>query len=240
KAAIEFSKVGIMTQYQYEDDFFGSDNSVLMPTLKLLHTQRQGIMQGIKNSANIRFLIQLNEALNPADILQERERFISESLDSKNNGGVMMFDLKYKDVKPIDSKPLIVNTEQMKIIQENVYTYFGTNIKILQNNFSEDDWNAYYESKVEPFALQLSLVMTNMTFTPRQKAVNNGIFFTANRLQYASNQTKLDISSKLLDRGILSINDVRAIWNLPPVEGGDVLAIRKEYTEMSKLGESNE
>ena len=52
---------------------------------------------------------------------------------------------------------------------------------------------------------------------------------TANRLQYLSNKEKREVSSQMLDRGIMSINDVREIWNLPPVEGGDVRIIRGEY-----------
>jgi len=37
------------------------------------------------------------------------------------------------------------------------------------------------------------------------------------------------VSSDLLDRGVISLNDVREMWNLPPVEGGDVRIIRGEY-----------
>ena len=39
----------------------------------------------------------------------------------------------------------------------------------------------------------------------------------------------------MFDRGILSTNDVMAIWNLPPVPDGDKRYIRKEYTEISQL-----
>ena len=52
---------------------------------------------------------------------------------------------------------------------------------------------------------------------------------TANRLQYLSNADKLNVSSQMLDRGIMTINDVREIWNMPPVDGGDVRVIRGEY-----------
>lgn len=41
---------------------------------------------------------------------------------------------------------------------------------ILQNKFNEDTWNAYYEGKIEPFAIQLSLVMSNMSLTPQKLA----------------------------------------------------------------------
>ena len=124
----------------------------------------------------------------------------------------------------------------MEQINENVFNYFGTNANILQNKYSEDEWNAYYEGKIEPFALQLSLVMSNMTFTARELSFGNAITFTANRLQYASNQTKLNISTQLFDRGLMSRNDVMDIWNMAHVEDGDKYYIRKEYAEISELG----
>jgi len=123
-------------------------------------------------------------------------------------------------------------------IKNNVYNYFGVNEKILQNNFDEDEWNAFYEGKIEPFAIQLSLVMTNMTFTEREIAFGNQIIFTANRLQYASNQSKLNIVTQLFDRGMLTHNEGREIFNMSPIEGGDKYYIRKEYAEVSNLAEA--
>ena len=35
----------------------------------------------------------------------------------------------------------------------------------------------------------------------------------------------------------MSINDVREIWNMPPVDGGDVRIIRGEYYNASKVEE---
>ena len=46
---------------------------------------------------------------------------------------------------------------------------------ILQNKYTEDEWNAYYEGKIEPFAIQLSLVMSNMTYTARELSFGNAI-----------------------------------------------------------------
>ena len=123
----------------------------------------------------------------------------------------------------------------MAQINENVFNYFGTNAAILQNKYTEDDWNAYYEGKIEPFAIQLSLVMSNMTYTARELSFGNAITFTANRLQYASNQTKLNISTQLFDRGLLNRNGVMDIWNMAHVEDGDKYYIRKEYCEVSQL-----
>lgn len=236
RAAIEFERVGILTQFQYEDEFFGSSNAALRPTMQLIHAQNQGIVNGVKNSASIRFIARIAQLLKSEDITAERKRFTEENLSSDNNSGVIMFDTKYSDVKQVDSKPFTVNALQMAQINENVYRYFGTNEAILQNKYTEEQWNAYYEGKIETFAIQLSLVMSNMTFSPRELAHGNMILFSSNRLQYASNQTKLSFSTQLFDRGLLTPNQAMDVWNLPHVENGDVRYIRKEYSEVSKLG----
>ena len=114
----------------------------------------------------------------------------------------------------------------------NFIIYAGTlkvNEDILTNKAYGDAWTAFYEGAIEPFALQFSEVMTKMLYTLREQSQGNLVMATANRLQYLSNSEKLNVSSQMLDRGIMSINDVREIWNLPPVEGGDARIIRGEY-----------
>ena len=236
KAAIEFERVGVMTNFQYTNDFFGESNAALRPTMQLIHTQNQGIINGVKNSASIRFLAKVANMLKPEDITKERKRFTADNLSAENQSGMVIYDAKFADVKPIESKPFTVNAAQMAQINENVFNYFGTNAGILQNKYTEDEWNAYYEGKIEPFAIQLSLVMSNMTYTARELSFGNAITFTANRLQYASNQTKLNISTQLFDRGLLNRNGVMDVWNMAHVEGGEKYYIRKEYAEVSELG----
>ncbi len=235
KACIEFSRVGVLTKFQYDSDFFGSGNAALYPTLQLINTQNQGIIEGVKSSANIRFIAKLNNIFKGPDIEAERKRFTESNLSADNNSGVMMFDNKYSDVKQIVSKPFIIDDNQMNAIKANVFDYFGCNEKILQNNFAEDEWNAYYEGKIELFAIQTSLVMTNMTFTETELSYGNSFILSANRLQYASNKTKLEIVTQLFDRGYMTHNEGREIFNMSPISGGDKYFIRQEYIEVDKL-----
>lgn len=238
--AIEFERVGIMTDFEYSDDLFGEDNTTLKPTMQLIHTQNEGIINAVKNSANIRFLAKVANMLKPEDIKKERERFTEDNLSADNKSGMIIYDNKFSDLKQVESKPYTPNALQMQQIQDSVCTHFGTSMDILQNKFDENTWNAYYEGKIEPFAIQLSLVMTNMTFTKREIAQGNAIVFSANRLQYASNTTKLQVSTQLFDRALLCRNDVMDIWNMAHVEGGEKYYIRKEYTEVSRLDDKKE
>jgi len=236
KAAIEMSKVGIMVNHQYGDDIFGADSRAIQPTMALLDIQNQGMQEAIKQSAIIRFAAQLGQNLRPEDIERERNQFSTQNLSADNTTGVMMFDAKYKEVKQIESKPFTIDGDQTKLIQNNVFNYLGVSENVIQNKYTEDEFNAFYEGEIEPFALQLSLVLTNMLFTTKELAFGNAVMFSANRLQYASNTTKLNVSTQLFDRGLITMNQVMDIWNMSHVEGGDERKIRGEYVELDEEG----
>ena len=228
-AAIEMSRVGVLTNFQYRDDFFGSSNAALLPTMQLIHTQNEGIREGIKNSATFRFMARVNNFSKTEDLKKEQKRFTEENFSAESSGGVLLFPNTYENPQQIKSEPFIVNAAQMAAIKENVFNYFGCNGDILQNKAIGDAWSAYYEGKIEPFAVQLSLAMTNMTYSQREISSGNQIYFTANRLQYMTNRDKLDVSAQMLDRGLFNRNEIREIWNMPPIEGGDEYLIRGEY-----------
>lgn len=227
-AAIELDRVGIMSKYQYRNDFFGEGNHALKPTMELVHVQNKGIEEGVKSSASFRFMATSKNWSNDADLAKERDRFVQSSFNG-GDGGVLLWPNTVTDVKQINSTPFVVDADQMKVIRNNVFDYFGVNEEVLQNKAFGDAWSAFYEGAIEPFAIQLSDVLTKMFFSVRERELGTKVTATANRLQYMSNQDKLNVSSQMLDRGILSINDVRTIWNLPPVDGGDVRIIRGEY-----------
>ena len=229
-AAVEFRKCAILTKHQYRDDFFGSSNVPLHETMQLIHIQNQGIEEAVKNTSTFRFMAQLSNFAKPEDLAEERKRFTAKNLSTESDsGGFLLFPNTYKDIKQVDVKPYTVDAEQMEQIRTNVYNYFGVNEDVLQNKAYGDAWSAFYEGAVEPFAIQFSESLSKALFTERERAQGSEIMATSNRLQYMSNADKLNVSSQLLDRGIFSINDVRDIWNLPHVEGGDERIIRGEY-----------
>lgn len=227
-AAIELAYCGIMTKFQYRDDFFGENNHALIPTLELIHIQNQGIQEGVKSAATYRFMAKVNNFSKAEDLKKERKRFTEENL-REDGGGMLLFPNTYTDIKQVDSKPWVIEADQMKIIKENAFDYFGVNEDFLQNKAYGDAWAAVYEGIVETFAIQFSEVCTKMLFTFREQSQGNRVMATSNRLQYMSNADKLKVSAQMMDRGIMSINEVREIWNMPPVENGDVRLVRGEY-----------
>ena len=228
KAAVELAYCGIMTKFQYRNDFMGESNHALFPTMDLIHIQNQGIEEGVKSAANIRFIAQLSNFAKAEDLKKERKRFVEENL-KEDGGGLLLFPNTYSNIQQINSKPWVIDAEQMAAIRNSVFEYFGVNEDVLQNKAYGDAWSAFYEGSVEPFAIQCSDVMTKMLFTLREQTQGNKVMLTANRLQYMTNADKLNVASQMVDRGIFTLNQAMEMWNLPPVEGGDVRIIRGEY-----------
>lgn len=246
RAAIELEYCGIMTKFQYRNDLMGENNHALYPTMDLINIQNQGIQEGVKSAATYRFYAQVNNFSKSEDLKKERKRFTEENFGKESEGGgLLLFPNTYQNINQVKSAPFIVGAEEMKLIEASVFRYYMVNEDVLQNKAYGDAWSAFYEGAIEPFAIQFSEVLTKMLFTLREQT-GNKVMLTANRLQYMTNKDKLDVSSQLLDRGVISINDSREIWNLPPVEGGDVRIIRGEYwnadekvVEEDKDGEEN-
>lgn len=229
-AAIELEYCGILTRFQYRSDLFGENNKAMIPTMDLIEIQNQGIKEGVKNAASYRFSARLTNFTNAEDLAKERKRFTKENFSSESDGGgMLLFPNTYTDIKQLNTQPFVVDANQMKQIKDNVFYYFGVNEDVLENKAFGDSWNAFYEGAIEPFAIQLSDVLTKMIFTFREQGEGNLVMATSNRLQYMSNADKLNVSAQLLDRGMMTLNEAREIWNLPPLEGGDVRIIRGEY-----------
>lgn len=230
KAAVELAYCGIMVKHQYKDDLTGESNGSMLPTMDLIHIQNQGIKEGVKSAASYRYIAKLDNFTSDDDLKKEREAFSEMNFGKDaNGGGLLLFPHNYTDIKQVDAKPWIVDSDQMKIIKANVFDYFGVNEELLQSDMTAEKWASFYESEIEWFAVQFSEVCTKMLYTLTEQSNGNRVIATANRLQYMSNADKLNVSTQLLDRGIISINDAREIWNLPPVDGGDERVIRGEY-----------
>lgn len=243
RAAIELDYCGVMTKFQYKDDLFGETNRALFPTIDLIDIQNQGIKEGVKSAATYRFWAQVNNFTKADDLAKERKRFTEENFSKDaEGGGLLLFPNTYSNISQVKADPWVIDADEEQIIKSNVFDYFNVNEDMLQSKAYGDSWTAVYEGICEPFAIQFSEVVTKMLFTLREQTQGNIVIASSNRLQYMSNKEKLSMSIGLADRGILNRDEVREIWNLPPLPNGEgqEYIIRGEYWNANeKINEGN-
>lgn len=239
RAADYLEECAIMTKFQYKDDFFGETNHALDPTMSLVHMNNEGIKEAIKNGATYRFTARMTNFSNTEDLKRERQRFSEANLKAdEENGGLLLFPNTYADIKELQNKGYSVPEAELREIRTSVYNYFAVNEDVLQSKAYGDAWSAFYESVIEPFAIQFSETMTQAMFSDRERAQGSLLMATSNRLQYMTTKEKLDVSSAMFDRGIWNRDDVRDVWNMSPLPDGQGQAyiIRGEYITISEDG----
>ena len=236
-AAVELRKCAILSKFQYKDDFFGENNDALDETLKLIDIQNQGIEDGVQNAASYRFMAQVTNFTKADDLKNERVRFSQENLTSDAEaGGLLLFPNTYQNVQQLKTNTYDIDPEQTKLINENVFKYFGVNDRILKNEATSDELDAFFNGAIEPFAIQFSEAMTKAIFSERERAAGSFLIANANRLQYMTTKQKVEMAQQMLDRGVMSINEARELFNYEPVDGGDVRTIRGEYKDSNGIG----
>ena len=240
-AATPMKDCAVLTKYQYKNDFFGDGNGALDETMKLVHIQNEGIEEAVKNSATYRFMAQVNNFTMADDLAKERKRFTQENLVADAEaGGLLLFPNTYQNIQQIKNTPYTVDAAQMELIKTNVSNYFGVNERVMQNLAAGDELDAFFNGAIEPFAIQFSEAMTKAIFTERERAQGSYLIANANRLQYMSTAAKVQMAKELLDRGVMTINEARELFNYADMEGGDVAPIRGEYKATDDLTEEEE
>ena len=237
---IEFERCAYLNKHQYKSDFFGDSNRALNRTLDMIAINDQAIQEAVKNSGSFRFLAQTSNFVSPSDLALERQRWSAENLAGENANGLLLFPNTYKDIRQIDSKPFTVDPEEVKQINENVYNYFGVNQKVMQGSADSDELDAFFNSSVEPFAIALSEALSRAIYTERERSFGNHVFVNSNRLQYMTQSEKVSLARELGDRGILTINEIRELFNYGPIDGGDIAYIRGEYKPVETLDQKME
>lgn len=230
-------EVGVMTRHQYSSDLFGDSYDALQPTLELMKAEIEAEQEAIKQGAAVRFIGKFSQILNPEDQRKRREEFNRQNLTPDNAGGIAVYDRAFETVEQVKPQSYTVDPAQMERIEKSVYRYFGTNEDMVTNRADEETYNAHYEGRIESFAVQLGMVLSCMTFTPYMLSCGNQIMLSANRLEFASMKTKLEVATALYDRGHISGNQVADIFQLPHYEGGDKHVIRGEYIDLDLISE---
>ena len=233
KRAIELSRCAVITKHQLNDDFFGEKNTALDGTMQLVHMVEQGIIEGVKNGATFRFMAQLTGKAFDEDLRKERERFDRNNFQT-GGGGLLLFGNQMTNIQQLKEQGYKIDADQMKLIQANVENYFGVPASVIRNEATADVMDSFFNGSIEPFAIKMSDALTKLVYTERERNGGNRITFTANRLQYMNVSQKISMAQQLGDRGVLTIDEIRELFNYAPLPdgAGQYTPIRGEYKDV--------
>lgn len=224
----------------YTDDVFGTPKyEALLPLMECVSVIDGGIVNAVKNSSVIRWLLTYNTSLRDEDLKKNARNFAAQFLENSETMGVAAVDTKAK-AEQISQKEYVPPSSSVRLISDRIYSIFNTNEAIVTSNWTENQWNAYYESNVEPVLIKFANAYTNRIFSRRERGCGNEIVFESYNLSAASIETKLNLR-EMVDRGAMTTNEWRAAFGMAAVPGGNKLLLRKDTGVITEEGgESDE
>ncbi len=233
---VPWEDLAVLRKDYLMSDIGGESNKPLLGTLDVINTMDQGLENAVKSTANLRGILKSTKAmLSPDDLKKQKDNFVKDYMNISNAGGIASLDAT-QEFKEINLKPTTATAEEQDSYRERVYRYFGVNEKIIKSSYTESEYDAFYESRIEPFLVALSLELTRKCFTNRELGFKNEIWYESNRLQFASAKTKISMVA-LVDRGLMTPNEYRALFNMAPYDGGDEFVLR---LDTQKTGDTSD
>lgn len=200
-------------------DIFGSNNKILKTDLETAHTASEGIKNAIRTTNNLKGILKYTNAmLKEKDIKANKENFVNDFLNLENESGIAAIDGK-AEFQEVSLKPITLDKEQLAQVNYNIFDYYGISEKIVRNDFTEEEWNAFFEGVIEARAMQMSDAFTNKIFSYKARKEGHKIVFTANRLQYASLSSKTKLLQIIAPFGMIKTDEGREVIDLPPLGG---------------------
>nr|DAM91419.1 MAG TPA: portal protein [Caudoviricetes sp.]DAY50907.1 MAG TPA: portal protein [Caudoviricetes sp.] len=222
-----------LRKFYNKHDIFGTNNKVLQTDLETAHTANEGISNAIKTTANLKGILKYNATLKPKDIEESKNAFVRDFLSLENESGIAAMDSK-GEFQEINMKPITLDSEQLKQVNYNIFDYYGISESIIRNDYTFEQWNAFYEGVIEPLAMQLSNVFTNKIFSKESIKKGHKIVFTANRLQYASLQDKTNLLKVVIPAGVIKTDEIREVLDFAPLGGEEGERIVQSLNNIDK------
>ena len=222
-----------------KNDIFGTGNKVLKTDLETAHTASEGIKNAIKTANNLKGILKYtNSMLKEKDIKENKENFVNDFINLENESGIAALDAK-AEFQEVNMKPITLDKEQLEQVNYNIFDYFGISEKIVRNNFNSVEWNAFFEGVIEPRAIQMSDAFTNKIFSHKAKKEGHKIVFTANRLQYASLDQKINLLRVILPFGLFTKDMALETLDMPPIGGEEGAKILQSLNNIDSIIANN-
>lgn len=214
------------------NDFMGGnemgqpDHQALIQTLDLNHTLLQGVAKAMKASYAVNAVVKYNTLMDEGKTqkaLTELERKLMN-----NESGFLPIDIKSEFI-PIEKKIALIDKPTLEFVDSKILRTWRVPLCILQGDYTPQQYEAFYQSCLEPIIISMSQAFTKKIFTQRQISFGNQIMLYPEALVFMTMDQKLRMIENLSPTGGLFENEKRAIFGMRP----DPELIGKRYISLN-------
>lgn len=226
QATVPYEEMIHVRRHFNRDDVFGdSEGHILTEDINLLKAVKTAVINVVKNFHKLRGIIQWTGTVRPEDQESMWKKFVASFAGPSNGSGIGSLDNRGK-FQQLTTDTQTFETGQMQFARDNLYKYFGVSESIVSGNYTEEQFQAFYESVISPIALKLSQEFTEKLFTPKERGFGNEVIFEANRIAYMSTASKVKLANAMIPAGAIKRNEIRELFGyagLPGTEGDEIV-----------------
>lgn len=211
----------IHIRYKFSfNDFLGGnksgqpDNSALLKLLSMNENLMEGTLKAMKTSFNINGILKSGSIMDR----EKTDKMVAEFNEKLKNGdsGILGVDGK-SDYIAIDKKPQLIDPETLKFIDTRILRMFGVSMPILTGDYTKEQYEAFYQKKIEPLVIAISQAFTKGLFTENERNYGNEVVFLPKELVFMNTTQVLEALRILGDSGDLYSNEKRLALGLEPL-----------------------
>ena len=221
-----------VNQFMGGNEMGQPDHAALLKTLELNDTLLKGIAKSMKASYAVNGIVKYNTLLDG-----EKTKAALQDLERKllnNESGFLPLDLK-AEFTPLEHKSELIDEGTLRFIDGKILRNWKVPLAILTGDYTKEQYEAFYQSALEPLIKSISQAFTKKLFTRREKAFGNRIEFYPEDLIFMTITQKIEMLKLMVPTGTVSENEKRTIFGLRP----DPELVGKRYMSLNWIDANN-
>lgn len=239
---IEYSRI-IHIRYNFSvNEFMGGnvmgepDHEALLKSLELNSILLEGVGKALKSSFAINGIVKYNTMIDKGKVEEDINEMTNKLRN--NDSGFLPMDIKGEFI-PLKKEIQLVDEATLKFIDEKILRHFGVPRCILTGDYTKEQYEAFFQSSIEPLIVSLSQSFTKSIFSKRESfGYGHKIIFYHDKLDFMSMNDKERWGTLLSNVGAITVNELRGMIGYSPVadeEVGNMLIMSKNFGSVDSV-----
>lgn len=210
------------------------NNDALLKTLQLNNTLLEGVKKAMNSSFAMNGIVKYNTMMDDGKIEESIAEF--EERLGRSESGFLGVDFKSEFI-PLKRDLQLVDADTLKFVDEKILRHFGVSLCILTGDYTSEQYQAFYQSTLEPIVVKFSDGFTKGIFSERQIGFTNEIMFYPKELVFMSTDQTIQMINLLGQSGTLYENEKRVAFGyepLPELEGVRMMSLNYVDVDIAK------
>lgn len=203
-----------VNEYMGGNEMGQPDHQALLETLELNKTLLTGVAKAMKASYAVNAVVKYNTLMDDGKT-EKAIRDLERKLKN-NESGLLPLDLK-TEFSPLPRSVSLVDETTLKFVDGKILRNWKVPLCILTGDYTKEQYEAFYQSALEPLIVAISQAFTKGLFTSREKAFGNKVELYPKDLIFMTMSQTLEMIKQLSPTGALFENEKRVALGLRPL-----------------------